>query len=92
MRPKTTSSASEFDPETVGTVQADRGAFADGEQPFDARFTLLVGFRSHPWCSALLGVPNRLFHRVDTHVGFLQLADERQTFQQFLLAEVTQTR
>ena len=33
---------------------------------------------------------NRLFHRIDADVGFRQLADERQTFQQLFLAQVTQ--
>ena len=76
--------------QTVCAVQTDGGTLTHRKQPFDAGFALLVGFDTAHGVVRGWTHRDRLFHRVDAHIGFRQLADKRQTLQQFLLAEMTQ--
>ena len=76
--------------QTVCTVQTNRGTFTHGEQTFNAGFTVLIGFDTAHGVVCGRTYRNRFFNRIDANVRFRQFADERQTFMQFFLAEVTQ--
>ncbi|MNE61216.1 hypothetical protein D3C80_1564140 [compost metagenome] len=71
-------------------MQTDGRAFADGEQPFNAGFAVLVGFNAAHGVVRGRAHRDRLFHRIDADVGLGQFTDERQTFQQFLFSQVAQ--
>ncbi|MNB88437.1 hypothetical protein D3C75_354510 [compost metagenome] len=71
-------------------MQADGGAFTHCKQAFNTGFTLLIGF--NPTHGVVRGWAHRdrLFYRIHADIGFGQLADKRQAFQQFLLTQMTQ--
>ena len=76
--------------QTVCTVQTNRGTFANGKQTFNTGFAVLIGFDTAHGVVRGRTYRNRFFNRIDANVRFRQFADERQTFMQFFLAEVTQ--
>lgn len=71
-------------------MQTHRRTFANGKQPFDTGFTLLVGF--NPAHGVVCGWThrNRLFYRIDANVGFREFTDKRQTFKQLFLTQMAQ--
>ena len=63
--------------QTVSAVQTHRGALANGKQTFNAGFAILIGFDAAHGVVRSRTNRNRLFNRIDTHVGLRQFADER---------------
>ena len=63
--------------QTVGTVQTDGGTLASGVEAGHAGGALAVSFDATHGVVGSRTDRDRLFHRIHTHVGLGQFADER---------------